>query len=120
LRNNPASREENALPVEKIMLRGIEIPLERTGSNSRRYFSEVLPKLFSVLTEQELKNLKDISFCKKYITMHDFPLISHEPMLDKHGYHRSWGKKISGYYVYSQWYQDSTLKSWKQYLLGLA
>lgn len=117
---NPASREGTARPVEKVVLRGIEIPLERTGSNSRGYFSEVLPKLLSVLTEQELQNLKDISFCKKHITMHDFPLISHDPMMDGRGYHRSWGRKISGYYVYSQWYQDSTLKSWKQYLLGLA
>lgn len=119
-RENPDLRKENALPVEKVMLRGVEIPLERTGSNSRGYFSEVLPKLLSILTEQEIQNLRDISFCRKHITMHDFPLISHEPMIDRRGYHRSWGKKISGYYVYSQWYQDSTLKLWKRYLLELA
>lgn len=119
-RENPVPQEDISSPVETILFRGIEIPIERTGSNSRGYFSEVLPKLLSVLTEQELQNLKDISFCKNHITMHDFPLISHEPMMDGRGYHRSWGKKISGYYVYSQWYQDSTLKSWKQYLLGLA
>lgn len=49
------------------MLRGVEIPLERTGSNSRGYFSEVLPKLLSILTEQEIQNLRDISFCRKHI-----------------------------------------------------
>lgn len=43
-RENPDLRKENALPVEKVMLRGVEIPLERTGSNSRGYFSEVLPR----------------------------------------------------------------------------
>ena len=118
LRNNPASREENALPVEKIMLRGIEIPLERTGNDSKGYFKNVIPRLLEILTDKEITDLKNSEFCKNVFSS-PYPLLVERMIRDKNNHPRSWARPISGYYIYSQW-TKANLEKWKHYLLRLA
>lgn len=115
----PAQNTAVSVPdVERIAFRGIEIPLERTGSDSKGYFSEVIPKLIPVLTEQEMLNLKDFYFCRMTFDA-AYPLFSEKMVIDRKGRPRSWRQPIAGYYVYSQWGRMN-LEKWKHYLLSLA
>lgn len=117
-RENPDLREENALPVEKVMLRGVEIPLERTGNDSKGYFKNVIPRLLEILTDKEIADLKNSEFCKDVFSS-SYPLLVERMIRDKNNHPRSWTRPISGYYIYSQW-TKANLEKWKQYLLRLA
>lgn len=117
-RENSDSREEKALPVEKVMLRGVEIPLERTSNDSKGYFKNVIPRLLEILTDQEITDLKNSEFCKNMFSA-PYPLLVERMIRDKNNYPRSWTRPISGYYIYSQW-TKANLEKWKQYLLRLA
>lgn len=117
-RENPDLREENALPVEKVMLRGVEIPLERTGNDSKGYFKNVIQRLLEILTDKEIADLKNSEFCKDVFSS-SYPLLVERMIRDKNNHPRSWTRPISGYYIYSQW-TKTNLEKWKQYLLRLA
>lgn len=117
-REHPDLREENALPVEKVMLRGVEIPLERTGNDSKGYFKNVIPRLLEILTDKEITDLKNSEFCKNVFSS-PYPLLVERMIRDKNNHPRSWARPISGYYIYSQW-TKANLEKWKHYLLRLA
>ncbi len=105
-----------------VMIKGVKIYTERLGSNSEKYFSEIIPQLISVLPESEINNLQDTYHCNRYnLTGRQYPVLSEKDteMQGNDGRFRAYKHQIAGFWVTKEWSEDR-LRSWKKYLEELA
>ena len=72
------------------------------------------------MSENELKELQEIEFCKRVFGL-GFPLLEKNLQYtkDRNGRCRYYSKKICGYYICSQWYPQN-FEKWERYLRQLS
>lgn len=103
-----------------INIRGIDIKLERTDSDTNEYLKSILSKIYNILTEEEVEQLQDREFCREKFGF-NYPLLQKDKtLLFISGKKRYYSEKfkIKNFFICNHWH-TANLKKWTEYLFSL-
>jgi hypothetical protein len=110
--------------VQHVEIRGHKINLYREENDTKGYLFDVLPKILSVVDDEEIRRLQDRNYCKEKFDL-KFPAITLASRNghDENGYRRYYADLLLGkYWVCKEWYDTPSqpnFEMWIDYLFEL-